>query len=239
MLKQHISKQLKSTNYNKEEDSRCSNQKKSHLDKLKAKYLRAIILKHEITEHHKKLNDEHDFMKKMILFKNCFITLDILRDSFSYFSEIQDGNNKLTEKSRSLRKRLRFTNHIRNKISGHLEEKLLEKAIQWEPLIFRAETKDNKDFQIFLSYKTLIESAINSYLDDNSKQKVFNNEIDLFYQPNRTLFYNYIGKINEDSISFLNEITLILENKIDFWTDENMHEMAKKAGETNFNLKNN
>ena len=207
------------------------------MDKLKTKYLRAIILKNEITEHHKKLNDEQDFIKKMILFKNCFVTLDILRDSFSHFNEIQNENNKLAEKSRSLKKRLKFTNHIRNKISGHLEEDLLEKAIQWEPQIFKAATKNNKEFQIILSYKTIIESAINSYLDENLKQKVFDTEIDLLFTPNRTLFYNYIGEINIDSINYLSEIILILENKIEFWADEKMYEMAKKAGETEFKLK--
>lgn len=206
------------------------------MEKLKSKYLRAIILKNEINEHHQKLNDEQDFFKQIILFKNCFITLDILRDSFGFFNDIQDKNNKLIEKSRSLKKRLKFINHIRNKISGHLEEKIIEKAIQWEAQIFRAKTKDNKEFQVTLIYKTLIESAINSYLDENSRQKVFDTEIDLFYKPNRVLFYNYIGEINIDSISFLNNIISILENKIHFWTEGQMYEMAKKTAETDFDL---
>ena len=90
---------------------------------------------------------------------------------------------------------------------------------------------------MFLAYKTLLESAINSFIDKESKQKVFDTEIDLLYPSNQTLFFNYIGELNKDSIYFLNEIVNILRGKITFFDEKKVFIAYIKAGETDFRLK--
>lgn len=206
------------------------------MDKQKTTYLRALILLDDISSYHQSLNNEDDWSKKMRLFKNCFVALDIFRDSFRSFSSLLSDNTDLSDKARDLKKRLLFINHIRNIISGHLAENLLEKAVQWEPYIFSCEVKENESAQLFLAYKTLLESAINSFIDKESKQKVFNTEIDLLYPPNQTLFFNYVGGLNIDSIYLLGEVLKILRDKIVFLDKKAVLIAYAKAGDTDFRL---
>jgi hypothetical protein len=146
-------------------------------------------------------------------------------------------NAALSNKARDLKRRLQFINHVRNIISGHLAENLLEKAVQWEPCIFFDKTKDNESLQLSLVYKTLLESAINSFIDKESMQKVFSTEIDLLYPSNQRLFFNYIEELNSYSIYLLNEIVHILRNKITFLDEKQALLASVKAGETDFRLK--
>jgi hypothetical protein len=203
----------------------------------KKTYVRVILLKNDISNYHQDLKDEQDFTKKLRLFNNCFVALDILRDSFSHFSLLIKNEAELIEKARSLKKRLKFINHLRNRISGHFDEVVLEKAIQWEPQIFSQENRNNEEGKLLLIYKSLIESAINSYVDEKSKQKEFDTEIDLFYPPDQKLFFNYIGEINTDAIAFLTVLENLNNKQIEYWSRDKMFEMAIKAGETDFNLK--
>jgi hypothetical protein len=202
----------------------------------KTTYLRSVTIFDDISSYHQELKSENDWKKKLRLFKNCFIALDIFRDSFKYFNFLLQERNDLKMQARSLKKRLEFINHLRNLISGHLEEKLLEKAVQWGPIIFIEGNKDNITNQALFTYKTLIESAINSFIDKESKQKIFNTEIDLLYPPDLTLFYNYVENLNIDSISFLFEIITILKDKIEWWENDKLLEMAHQAGRTDFKL---
>ena len=205
---------------------------------IKSTYLKALILFDDITNYHNALNDEIDWNKKFRLFKNCFVALDIFRDSFDNFSLFVSDNQELINLGRDLKKKLKFINHLRNKISGHLNTKLLEKAVKWEPQIFAVAISSKKDLQILLAYKSLLESGINSFIDNDSNQKVFKTEIDLFYPPNQKLFFDYMGELNLNSIYYLGAIIDILENKIEFWSNDKMSEMANKAGMTDFNLEN-
>lgn len=204
---------------------------------IKEKYFRTILIKDDITIYHKELSEETDWNKKLRLFKNCFIALDILRDSFCHFNMLLKNEKKLTEKAKDLKKRLTFINHLRNKISGHLDEKVISKAVQWQPFIFSQEIKDNEEGMKALIYMSLIESSINSYIDIDSKQKVFDTEIDLLYPPNQKMFFNYVGNLNVDAIDFLSDIENILKERIIFWDKNELFRMALKAGKTDFNLK--
>lgn len=217
----------------------CLIKKMTKSSNNKETYVRIILLKDDISIYHQDLTNEEDWNKKLRLFKNCFVSLDILRDSFSHFSLLLKSQKKLTEKAKSLKKRLKFINHLRNKISGHLDEKVITKAIQWEPFIFSKDEMGNEKRRKFLIYKSLIESAINSFIDIDSNQKVFDTEIDLAYPPNQKLFFNYIGDLNIDAIDFLTEIEMILKTEMEYWDKNELFEMARKAGETDFNLKEN
>jgi hypothetical protein len=100
------------------------------MDEFKTTYLRAIILLDDISSYHQSLNNENEWNEKLRLFKNCFVALDIFRDSFRIFSALLRENAALSNKARDLKRRLQFINHVRNIISGHLAENLLEKAVQ-------------------------------------------------------------------------------------------------------------
>jgi hypothetical protein len=160
----------------------------------------------------------------------------VLRDSSLHFKDLIKDNEDLLKKSKSINRKLEFVNHLRNKICGHLDQNLLIKAAQWEPQIFRTEINDNKEIQLSLAYKTLIESGINSFIDNESNQKVFNTKIDLFLPHNQRMFFNYIDELNKNTIDFLSSIITLLENQLEFWDDIKLMEMARKAGKTDFRL---
>ena len=204
---------------------------------FKTTYLRTVILLDDISIYHSELNEEEDWIKKFRLIKNCFVSLDILRDSFHHYNGFLKDDEELSRAAKDIKKRLQLINHIRNKVSGHLEESLLNKAVQWEPQIFSKENKNNFEGQLFLIYRTLIESAINSYIDKDSIQKVFRTEIDLFYTPDRNLFFNFLGELNLDVISFLTRIKNRVSEEIEYWEKEQMIKMAISAGSTDFRLK--
>lgn len=65
---------------------------------IKETYFRTILIKDDITIYHKELSKETDWNKKLRLFKNCFIALDILRDSFCHFNMLLK-NEKNSQKS--------------------------------------------------------------------------------------------------------------------------------------------
>ena len=124
-------------------------------------------------------------------------------------------------------------------MSGHLDGDLLLRAVQWEPLIFNQEGKGKREFQVTFAYKTVLESAINSYIDPSDKevQKEFGTEIDLAYPPDVTLFFNYLRDLNFDCIKWIDEMLMILDKSIKYNGEKERLDLAKIAGLTDFNLK--
>lgn len=200
-------------------------------------YLRAILVQNDITFYHKQLSTVHHFGEKLRLITFCLTSLNIFRESLQDFSFMLKEEKSLSAKVKSIRSKLNFINHLRNKVSGHLDSEVVEKAVQWAPSLFNEGSKSNVDFHITLFRKSLLESAINSYLDSNGKQKEFQTEIDLFYPPNSTTFLNYLRDLNIFSIEWLGDFASCVKEKIKFSSDEEMFELARFAGLLDFNLK--
>lgn len=85
----------------------------------KANYLNLLILIDELKTYDKNLSkeviDTEGWAEKLRNTRNVFISLNNVRDTM----------NKL-----NLKKKLAFTNHFRNRAVGHLNEVLLERAVQ-------------------------------------------------------------------------------------------------------------
>lgn len=205
----------------------------------KEQYARALILKHEISAYHKELSKDKSLPEKWNTFVDCFIKLDILRDSLKYYDEIMKNRKDLQPLAKGLRKRLDFINHLRNKVSGHLDELVLKRALEWDPMIFQKSCEKNEKLQLILLYKALLESAIHSYLDQNRKKEqiAFKDKIDLLIPEDVSVFYNFIGELNKDCIEFLSNIITHISEEIEYWDKECILKIAIKAGKTDFNLK--
>lgn len=194
--------------------------------KIRKLLLGLFLLKDELDYFHQSLNNETNPFNKFRLIKQNLIVLNTFLESLNRFNLYIKGNQELTLKTRSLRKRGELINHMRNKIGGHLDEDILIRSAQWTPHIFHIKAKENRDLQIGLSYKSIIEASINSHIDlsDNEKQKSFGTEIDLSYPPDETLFYNYLGNLNSDSIEWIEAIIEIIENDFEYFDDkETLH----------------
>lgn len=172
---------------------------------------------------------------KMRSTRNVFVSLHNLKDSMNIIRI--DGEDQFVSDTRSLRRDLDFIVHIRNKGVGHLDRALLERAAQWTPEIFHVNSHGNDDYLNFLSYKAVLESTINSYLNEDGEQKVFKTEIDFLYPPNAEQFFEFLSNIVKRSIAWLENARDIIRSEIELHSDDEVKEMAAIAGQTNFNLK--
>lgn len=108
-------------------------------------------------------------------------------------------------------KQLDFFKHVRNKISGHLDNAIVDVARDWEPFIFSSICKDSKDFQLFAILKSLFEAAINSH-DRQGELQLFSQEIDLLVDER--LLITTISDVMKDALDYLSHIMLYLDEKM-------------------------
>ena len=205
------------------------------MTEMRAKYIQVIILLDEIKYFHSVLS----FKEPKTFFRDLkynILTLYKFKELLQFISKDFKFNDEFINLKKSILKELDFINHIRNKISGHFDKILLEKAVQWEPLIFYEENR-NEEFKILLSYKTLFESSINSYIDKNDCHLIYNGEIDLNLSNDRAIFLETIYNLNDTSIKILVLIKTSLENQDIFFDKSQRYFESKKAGLTDFNLR--
>lgn len=107
-------------------------------------------------------------------------------------------------------KQLDFFKHVRNKISGHLDNDIVETANEWEPFIFAPNCKDDKDFQFFAILKSLFETAINSH-DRQGDQQLFKKEMDLLVDER--LLITTIAEVMTDALNYLSHVMLYIDEK--------------------------
>ncbi len=210
-------------------------------DELKRDYVSIMIMSDDIYKNglsYYKATKEKEVTECFRQLKNSFIQYKILKDHLNNLSKYAINNKELTEKIRKIRKKLDFIEHLRNKCSGHLDNIVLDKAIQWEPSLFTNEFF-HSEHQICLIYKSLLESAINSYCSDDGTQKYFNTEIDLFYPPDRNTFLKFMNELESESLIILKNIKDIISPQITtINTMIDLIAQAAKAGQTDFRLKN-
>lgn len=208
-------------------------------DELKRDYISIMIISADIVENgyaYSQAAEKNNVIECFRQLKNAFIPYSLLEGSLKCFSKYTIGNKDLSDKMKELRKRLHFMNHLRNKCSGHLDSEVLDKAIQWEPSLFNKDIIFS-DTHIYYIYKALLESAINSYCNENGVQKYFLTEIDLFYPPNWESFLNFMSESEVTSIDFLNDIKKIIVSQIKpTETMEDLLKQAMIASKTDFRL---
>ena len=186
--------------------------------KEKAQYLNLLLLKDDLTYLHELLvcptKNTQDLLNKLRNTRLVFLILDNVREAAQKIN--LTGSVAYVKQTRQIRNDLLFANHFRNKAIGHLDHTLLERSVQWTPILFSEDHKDDLEFQIIEGHRNVIEAFINSFLGDEGIQKVFKTEIDLMYPPNHDQFYQYLWKIVTDSISWVSHALSILSSKIKF-----------------------
>jgi hypothetical protein len=207
----------------------------------KSDFICLSILQHDLkcfdSDLSKPGKDTEGLIFKLRNSRNVFVSLHNLKDSMNRIRI--DGNAKFVSETRLLRKELKFISHIRNKGVGHLDRSLLERAAQWAPQIFQEKSKDFDEYITFECYRAVIESSINSYLNEDGEQKIFDTEIDFLYPPNADQFFEFLSGIVKNSIEWLNKALEIIRSEIHFHTDDQIGELGAIAGKTNFDLDEN
>lgn len=149
-----------------------------------------------------------------IYLKYDFIPLNLLKESLEHFSIYCKDNLELSAQYKKLKKDLDFVNHLRNKVGAHLSDEALDKMIQWNPDIYDDRARTDMLFQEYQIYRSMMEVAINSYLDTNGQQKQFGTEID--FELESKTFYTYLLNTVHLSIRFLEEIQNIIRPNIKY-----------------------
>lgn len=208
-------------------------------DEIQRDYVRSLLIRFDIDRNglaYQNAVEENDLEESYRQLKNGFLAYSLLNDALKSLSIYAAGDDDMSKKLKNLKSKLEFMNHLRNKCSGHLDDDLLAKAIQWAPSLFTKKTM-NSDHQMLIVYKTLLESAINSYLDNNNNQKYFNTEIDLAYPPNWKLFIEFMSETSRESLCFLDSVIEKIKSQLELITSmEDLYLQAIKAGQTDFNL---
>ena len=193
--------------------------------KHKRDYLRTVVLLKEIkffSDHlfkeRYRSNDAAAMLQKhidnQVYLKYDFIPLNLLRESLENFSIYCKDNAELSSQYKRLKKDLDFVNHLRNKVGAHLSDEALDKMIQWNPDIYNENAGTNSDVQEYQIYRAMMDVAINSYLDENGRQKQFGTEID--FELESKTFYTYLLNTVRLAIRFLEEIQNIIRPNIKY-----------------------
>jgi len=209
-------------------------------EQLQRDYLRLLIIRQDIDKNghaYAVAANAKDGLECFRLLKNGFLAYSMLNDALKTLSIYTMGDEDMVSMRNSIRPKLEFMNHLRNKCSGHLDEVVLDKAIQWEPSLFITENVNDEHY-ISIVYKALLESAINSYLDENDCQKYFRSEIDLCYPQDWKRFIEFMNECEHQSLNFIDSILTKIKpqlklikapNKLSYKLQKEISEALSKA----------
>ena len=207
---------------------------------LKSQYLKASIIYDDLNLYNNSFKIEkgnlYSICKILQATKNSFLPLALLRSNINSWSRYHSADSYLNTIRNKILPGLEFANHVRNKIAGHIENEVIENAVQWEPMIFQDSIKNTGVFQRFLLYRSILESAINSYIDTTGKHKIFKQEIDIVYPETSKLFYTYHIQLIMDSLEYLRRLKTEMNTKIIYFHGLPAN-FIKSPGETEFKTK--
>lgn len=207
----------------------------------KTEYVKIILIYDELKFYHelliKEAMDANGLVLKYQYVKSIMSPLALVSSNLKTWSKYHTDDEKLISLHKVLKEKLIFANHLRNKITGHLENQVIVNSIQWEPFIFNSVSKTDKTAQRLVIYRSLLESAINSYVDEETgMQKVFKVEIDLNLPKYAELFFEYLYDIVNDSITYLEHLSSKIDSQIQYYTGMPIN-LMESAGKTDFRLK--
>lgn len=102
-----------------------------------------------------------------------------------------------------LKRQLTFAKYLRNKYVGHIHPQLITKAIEWNPIILHSSGRLTDPQYVTILNLWLLETTINTYVDDNGKHKLFDGETDLMYPPDWKRFLDFLEQAVRGSLSYL------------------------------------
>ncbi len=198
--------------------------------------IKVFLLKSDLIQIDKLLDEPiEDGMLKILLIKNIFIVMSNLVDFELSIRSMYKENPHLSNTYKQAKKQFEFAKYIRNKYVGHIKDELIKKSIEWRPELkyFIIKAKDSEMGYIYNLF--ILETIINTYVDNDGKHRIFNTETDLIYPPNMTRFLDYLYFIVQSGMKFLIELSSVLETKVIMMeiTDADKHDWIK-AGQTDF-----
>lgn len=208
---------------------------------LKSQYIKVSIIYDDLSLYDKVFYVEQRNLDSICRMyqatKNSFLPLALLKSYINGWGRYHANDDYMNALKNKIFPGLEFANHVRNKIIGHIENEVIDNSVQWEPVIFQDSMKNNGELQRFRLYRSILESAINSYIDTTGKHKIFNQEVDILFPDTCKLFYTYHMQLINDSLEYLRKLKTTMNSKIIYFHGLPA-DLIKDAGETDFKTKN-
>jgi hypothetical protein len=172
----------------------------------------------------------------IVMTKHALLVLANAYDLETAVRRVYLTHYDLSELYKPLEKQLAFARYLRNIYVGHVNRELVEKAIEWKPeVVTIAPLKEQDEPANIIINLALLETAINSFVDVDGKQKVFGGDTDLNYPPDATRFLVFLTESVHGTISYLKALVAALQSHLEppQSHEENM-ELFVKAGMTDF-----
>ncbi|NSY32255.1 hypothetical protein DS891_01355 [Pseudoalteromonas sp. JC28] len=199
-------------------------------------FIKANLIRSDLVEIDRQLSNgfRHD-MSTMLLVKQALLTITNLVDFELSVRLLYKKHPQLSEQYKENAKSYDFSKYLRNKFVGHIKPELIMKAIEWKPELSYSLNSVNDQKMMYVFNLFVLETAINSYVAQDGKHKIFESETDLVYPPDFERFLMYLETIIRSAIKFLDELCTALGETIDIPThQEQKLEHWQKAGETTF-----
>lgn len=136
---------------------------------------------------------------------------------------------------KELKRNLEFAKYLRNKVVGHLHPELIPKAIEWQPMFRRMPGQFDRPGMALIANLWLLETAINTYVNQAGKHKVFETETDLMYPPDWVRFRDFLEVTIRGSLGHLKSLVAYWAPRVAAPMDAPFDlEFALKAGKTDF-----
>ncbi|MBI5324642.1 MAG: hypothetical protein HZB41_05120 [Ignavibacteriae bacterium] len=170
----------------------------------------------------------YDNENKFLLIRQFIIPIHNLNKTLDELSPYLRNNNNLIIAKRKIKSQLVFYNHLRNRISGHLDDSIIEKAVRENPYIFdKLITKDNIFNSQFSINIYFLEEGINSFIDEHPKQDILDRKYDLMIYDH--IILNMLYDFIIECLTFLKEtINLLLEIIPRTYFDDEIYKKMKK-----------
>ena len=174
-------------------------------------------------------------MAGVVCLKNAFLALANMADFERTVRDLYKEHKTLSAVFSENQQNYEFAKYLRNKFVGHIHSGLIEKAIEWKPeLRYLAAQMDDQKIMLLVNI-FILETAINTYVGEDGKHKVFESETDLLYPPDWKRFVDYLEVSIRSAIHYLGELCGVLRAAIDHLDpDQFDFELWAKAGKTDF-----
>lgn len=179
-------------------------------------FIKSQILKADLLEIDQQLKDTgFKNLSSILLVKQALIAISNLVDFELTVRPSYIVHRNLSEIYSKASKEFEFAKYLRNKFIGHIKPELLEKALEWKPeLRYMLKFTDKAEVMFFYNL-WLLETAINSYVDQDGTHKTFESETDFVYPPDMERFLIFLAHIIESGIKYLEALSTALEGAIE------------------------
>ena len=141
----------------------------------------------------------------------------------------------LSEKIDTFKANAELFSYLRNKFAGHLMNDLVEKALEWKHELKMMLDKEYNPTIVSVFNLFFLETAINTYVDDQGRHKLFDSETDLVYPPDEKHFRETLLESIDVASEFLDVLEQVLRPQVRIpETREEQFELFIKAGGTDF-----